>query len=199
MIDNDIYVIDNVITEYKQNQIEDLFISSKLPWIFFKDIAISDSEIKRLGITKLTPGIGCYIKQDNPKYVNEFLLKETSIIPQSACKAIDKECKEIFNGRAFMHFPLVSELRTEHDNIHIDVKYPHLVCLYYINDSDGDTFLFDKTLNDTPTLLKTTKLEVIKRVTPKKGRVLLFNGNRYHSSSGPTKSVRCVLNFNVSI
>ena len=44
---------------YKQNQIEDLFISSRLPWIFFKDIAISDSEIKRLGITKLTPGIGC--------------------------------------------------------------------------------------------------------------------------------------------
>ena len=185
MID-DIIVIDNVIPSYKQNQIEDLFISSRLPWIFFKDIAISDSEIKRLGITKLTPGIGCYIKQDNPKYVNEFLLKETSIIPQSACKEINKECKEIFNGRAFMHFPLVSELRTEHDNIHVDVKYPHLVCLYYINDSDGDTFLFDKTSKDTPTILKTTKLEVIKTITPKKGRVVLFNGNRYHSSSGPT-------------
>ena len=74
MID-DIIVIDNVIPSYKQNQIEDLFISSRLPWIFFKDIAISDSEIKRLGITKLTPGIGCYVKQDNPKYVNETYWK----------------------------------------------------------------------------------------------------------------------------
>jgi hypothetical protein len=198
MID-DIIVIDNVIPTYKQNQIEDLFISNRLPWMFFKDIAISDPEIKRLGITKLTPGIGCYVKQDNPKYVNEFLLKETSIIPQSACKKIDKECNEIFNGRAFMHFPLASELRTEHDNIHVDVKYPHLVCLYYVNDSDGDTFIFDKTSKDTPLLLKTTKLEVIKKVTPKKGRVVLFNGNRYHSSSGPTKAVRCIINFNISI
>lgn len=198
MID-DIIVIDDVIPTYKQNQIEDLFISSRLPWMFFKDIAISDSEIKRLGITKLTPGIGCYIKQDNPKYVNEFLVKETSTIPQSACKKIGKECLEIFNGRSFMHFPLASELRTEHDNIHVDVKYPHLVCLYYVNDSDGDTFIFDKTSKDTPLLLKNTKLEVIKKVTPKKGRVVLFNGNRYHSSSGPTKVVRCIINFNISI
>ena len=198
MID-DIIVIDDVIPTYKQNQIEDLFVSSRLPWIFFKDIAISDSEIKRLGITKLTPGIGCYIKQDNPAYVNEFLLKETSTIPQSACRKIGKECKDIFNGRSFMHFPLASELRTEHDNIHVDVKYEHLVCLYYVNDSDGDTFIFDKTSKDTPFLLKSTKLEVVQKVTPKKGRVVLFNGNRYHSSSGPTKGIRCILNFNISI
>jgi hypothetical protein len=41
--------------------------------------------------------------------------------------------------------------------------------------------------------------EIIKRVSPKKGRVVLFNGNRYHSSSGPTKDVRVIINFNVKI
>ena len=199
MIGNDIYIIDNVIPLNKQNEIEDLFISSRLPWIFFKDIAISDSEIKRLGITQLTPGIGCYIKQDEPKYINEFLLKETSIIPQSACKGIDKECKEIFNGRAFMHFPLAAELRTPHDNVHVDIKYEHLVCLYYINDSDGDTCIFDKNAKDTPFLEKDTQLEVVKKITPKKGRAILFDGSRYHSSSGPTKNIRCIINFNILI
>ena len=144
MID-DIIVIDNVIPSYKQNQIEDLFVSSKLPWIFFKDIALPPSEIKRLGITQLTPGIACYIKQDNPKFINDNLLKEVKIITDEACKNIGKECKEIYNARSFMHFPLASELRKEYDNIHIDVGYEHLVCLYYVNDSDGDTFLFNRT------------------------------------------------------
>jgi len=195
MIDNDIYVIDNVITKYNQNQIEDLFISSKLPWIFFKDIAISDSEIKRLGITKLTPGIGCYIKQDNPKYVNEFLVKETSIIPQSACKKIGKECLEIFNGRSFMHFPLASELRTEHDNIHVDVKYPHLVCLYYVNDSDGDTFMYNE-VHELGSDSIPSDFTLHSRHTPKQGNAVLFDGLRYHSSSKPKEhSKRIIVNI----
>jgi hypothetical protein len=77
---------------------------------------------------------------------------------------------------------------------------PHTVCLYYVNDSDGDTFIFDKTSDDIKgrrDIFERTKFNVLKRVTPKKGRVVLFNGNRYHSSSGPTKDVRCIINFDI--
>jgi len=198
MID-DIIVVDNIIPTNLQNQIEDLFTSSRLGWIFFKDISVSPEDIKRLNIKKLTPGIACYIKQDNPKFLNEQLLNFVKSIPELACKHIGKQCVEIFNARSFMHFPLNDEMRKEYDNVHIDVKYPHLVVLYYINDTDGDTFLFDKTLDDCKFITKDTKLEVIKKVSPKKGRVVMFNGNRYHSSSGPTKDVRCIINFNVKI
>lgn len=198
MID-DIIILDDVIPKYKQDFFEDLFTSQKLAWLFFKDIALPASEIKRLNITKLTPGIACYIKQDNPKFVNENLLKEVKLIPEEACKKIGKVCKDIYNARSFMHFPIASELRKEYDNIHVDINYEHLVCLYYVNDSDGDTYLFDKTKKELPYLTKDTKLEVLQKVSPKKGRVVLFNGNRYHSSSGPTKDIRCIINFNVSI
>lgn len=197
MID-DIIVIDDFLPKHTQDKLEELFTSSKLAWIFFKDIAIPTSEIKRLGITELTPGIACYIKQDNPKFINESLLNEVKVIPNEACKKIGKECKDIYNARSFMHFPLAAELRKEYDNVHIDIGYEHLVCLYYVNDSDGDTFLFDRTKKDGP-ISKDTKLNVFKRVSPKKGRVVLFNGNRFHSSSGPTKDVRVIINFNVKI
>ena len=79
MID-DIIVIDDVISSSKQDFFEDLFTSQKLAWLFFKDIALPPSEIKRLGITELTPGIACYIKQDNPKFINDNLLREVKII-----------------------------------------------------------------------------------------------------------------------
>jgi hypothetical protein len=70
--------------------------------------------------------------------------------------------------------------------------------LYYVNDSDGDTFLFNRTKKDGP-IPKDSELEILKRVSPKKGRVVLFDGSRYHSSSGPSKDVRCIINFNVKI
>ncbi len=197
MID-DIIVIDDFLTKNQQDKLEELFTSSKLAWIFFKDIALPLSEIKRLGVTELTPGIACYIKQDNPKFLNEALLNEVRVIPNEACKKIGKDCKEIYNARSFMHFPLASELRKEYDNPHIDIGYEHLVCLYYVNDSDGDTFLFNKTKKDGP-ISKDSKLEILKRVSPKKGRAVLFDGSRYHSSSGPTKDIRCIINFNVKI
>jgi hypothetical protein len=199
MIGKDIYTIDNLISTYKQNQLEDLFISNKLPWMFFKDCVTSDDDIKKFGKEKRTPGIGCYIKCKSPEFLDERLLNETKIIPETACKAIEKECIEILNARSFMHFPLRDEFIHEYDNPHVDAQFEHLVCLYYINDSDGDTFIFDKTSNDTPITYPDTKFEIIKRITPKKGRAILFNGNRYHSSSCPTNGVRCILNFNVLI
>ena len=155
---NEIYILDDVIPLDVQDKMEQLFLSSPLPWIFFQDIALSPDEIKRLGIKDVTPGIGCYI------------------------------C----NVRSFIQFPL--NKRKEFDNPHIDVSYEHLVVLYYVNDSDGDTYIFDKVLGDI-----TGELNVIQQVTQKKGRVLMFNGNRYHSSSGPTENVRCIINFNLII
>ena len=199
MIGNDIYTIDNIIPLHRQNELENLFISSKLSWMFFQDCVTADSAIDKSGNKPYTPGIGIYIACKEPHYLNESLLKQTKIIPESACKAIEKELVEICNARGFMHFPLRDEIRMEYDNPHVDAKYPHLVCLYYLNDSDGDTFIFDKTLKDTPKITSDTKYEIIKRVTPKKGRAILFDGNRYHSSSGPTKGVRCILNFNLII
>jgi len=202
MIGNDIYIIDNVIPEDKQDEIEQLFTSSRLAWVFHKDIALDPRDIKDLGITKLTPGIGCNIKQHLPKYLNLNLLNRVKIIPEQACLGIDKKLKEIYQARSFMHFPIIPELRKEYDNIHIDIPFSHLVVLYYVNDTDGDTFIFDKFADldnlKSPTINE-SESTIIKRVSPKKGRALLFDGRRYHSSSGPTKDIRCIINFDIAI
>jgi hypothetical protein len=202
MIGNDIYIIDNVIPEDKQNEIEQLFTSSRLAWVFHKDIALDPNDIKTLGITKLTPGIACNIKQHLPKFINLNLLNSVKIIPEQACIGIDKKLKEILQARSFMHFPIVPELRKEFDNIHIDIPFEHLVVLYYVNDTDGDTFIFDKFADyknlNSPTI-NADEANIIKKVSPKKGRALIFDGRRYHSSSGPTKDIRCIINFDIII
>lgn len=74
---------------------------------------------------------------------------------------------------------------------HTDLQYengdkiPHLVCLYYINDSDGPTYFFDKNMN------------IIQEVHPKQGRVILFDGSQLHAASNPkTNPLRMVININ---
>jgi hypothetical protein len=78
---------------------------------------------------------------------------------------------------------------------HIDVGdagYKSL--LYYVKDSDGDTYLFDQTFQQTARGGKA--LTVRRRVSPRKGKAVLFNSNIWHASSHPRlNATRVVLNF----
>ena len=69
---------------------------------------------------------------------------------------------------------------------HIDMKENHKVILFYLNDSDGDTYFYDNDLN------------IIDSVTPKENRAVLFDGSILHSSSKPVEFARrIVLNINL--
>lgn len=78
--------------------------------------------------------------------------------------------------------------KKSHSFPHIDFKKKHLVLLYYVNESDGDTIIFDQ--------IKKNKR--IASVSPKKGRLLVFDGDHYHASSSPQKSdCRIIINTNI--
>ena len=69
---------------------------------------------------------------------------------------------------------------------HTDYKYPHKVILFYLNDSDGDTYFYDK------------EHKIIDSVIPKENRAVLFDGSILHSSSKPIEFPRrIVLNINL--
>ena len=72
----------------------------------------------------------------------------------------------------------------EHHPWHTDSTESYTSMIYYINDSDGDTFL-----NKTET----------KRITPKANSAVIFPSNLWHASSNPTKGRRIVLNYMVEM
>lgn len=75
---------------------------------------------------------------------------------------------------------------------HIDVTVPGCISMiYYINDSDGDTVLFEEFYDHGHYNLTESC-----RVTPKKGQVLIIDSDQYHSSSCPIVSYqRMIINF----
>lgn len=63
--------------------------------------------------------------------------------------------------------------------------------IYYVNDSDGDTYFF----NEFFTGVK-PELTIYNKVTPKKGKAVFFDSARYHCSSNPVNTERRVaINF----
>jgi hypothetical protein len=78
--------------------------------------------------------------------------------------------------------------KTSYGIPHVDSSDKHYVLIYYVNDCDGDTALFDK------------NKKIFAKISPKKGRLLMFNGNTLHAGGHPSVSQsRCVINFNLKI
>ena len=87
------------------------------------------------------------------------------------------------------------------DNAHVDLSSPHLVVLYYVMDSDGDTIIYDKKWEKGKEHLnseKTAKLLIKKRVTPKQGRLVVFDGRYWHTAEQPKYNKRCVINTDIT-
>ena len=82
--------------------------------------------------------------------------------------------------------------KKEYINVpHFDMNknFQHFNVLYYVNESDGDTILFDG-----------PDLNVIEKVSPKKGRFFIFKGNYLHAGQHPINNWgRIVINMNFEL
>lgn len=77
---------------------------------------------------------------------------------------------------------------------HIDSGDKHMVLLYYVNDSDGDTVLYKNKYEEQ----NDNDMIVDMRISPKAGRAILFDGGIYHSFYYPNfYDIRSVININI--
>ncbi len=82
---------------------------------------------------------------------------------------------------------------------HIDNGVPHYTALLYLNDSDGDTIIYNERYPFTKDCLnhdeyaKNLKFTELERHSPEFNKVVVFDGAHYHSSSSPTVSNRRIV------
>jgi hypothetical protein len=179
-------IIDDVLPEDYANRIEKLHSSTNFPWFFNEDMTYTPEMRKEIPGYINTPGFthaSVHLKQIKSKFIANF-----SKIIDYSFKKIDYHKKyDIIVCRSFMLLPTPKV--EEHTIRHIDNDCPHLVILYYVNNSDGDTYFFGKEKDS----------ELVQKITPKKNRAVIFDGLNYHASSLPTKNHRIVINFNLEI
>lgn len=89
------------------------------------------------------------------------------------------------------------------DLLHYDRINEHIAAVYYINDSDGDTCIYNNKFgNNAVTYQKNfndvnlDSFELLTRVSPKMGRCLVFDGKYAHHANYPSNGNRFIINFN---
>ena len=198
--ENEVIVIDDLVNIEYQNYIKDILIGEEsykdqnFPWYYTEDVT----------------GAGDYDSQHRTALGHNYVElldddKTTSIISnfhelfvpmlKKACSRVGMYQSNVIQGRSFLQFPLNLKNSPEPDTPHIDIyRRKHLVVLYYVCDSDGDTTIY----NEKASKRSYKDYTIKEKVTPKQGRVVVFDGLYWHTAEQPKKDVRCILNFNIS-
>ena len=185
----EILVIDDFVSlEYQEKIKQELMgIGNTFPWYYTEDVT----------------GAGEYDSQHRPALAHEYVRINDDIseidsvyhhlftpMLSKACQYLKMPEMNVIQGRSFLQFPLNLN-SSDDDTPHVDLdEEEHTVVLYYVLSSDGDTVIYNERLESTTYTVK-------QKVTPKQGRVVIFDGRQYHTAQQPTKGTRCIVNYNL--
>ena len=165
--------------------------TSQFPWFYIEDVtAAGDDDSQHrpemshqyVELDERGPTLGGYIVSEHHELFLP-LLKRVGF--KMGLRNVN-----CLQGRSFLQFPLsLRDITIDTPHIDLDNR-KHLVALYYVCDSDGDTVIYNER--------KESKSYTIKqKVTPKQGRMVLFDGSLYHTAEQPLNNVRCIVNYNL--
>ena len=193
---NKILVFDDILDLEYQERIKNILIGEEtfngyyFPWYFTQDVTKHND----VDSQKRSAFFHGYVdnKNDNDNNVgtvNSIFHHLFVPLIENACRKIDKQNVNVIKGRSFLQLP-INYKGERIDTPHVDIVGDHFVILYYVCDSDGDTIIYNEKV-------KSDNYTIQKRITPKQGRVVLFDGSYYHTAEQPTDNIRCVVNYDL--
>ena len=190
MFNTGVHIRDDLVPNKVQDQLCLLFEDTSFPWFLCEHKNLTSTPREYNAYKSITNNIFEYMQFthqfiSNEKINSKFVDYPLSLF-QTVCTALNFN-SSIIRIKANLCPKVNFENIDAHQTPHVDTNSNHWVMIYYVNDSDGDTFLFDN--ND---------VSIVKhRISPKKGRILMFNGNTLHAGMHPRNhDYRIVINFN---
>lgn len=180
---NDIQVFDKVIPQGYADQIEDDLVRTQFPWYYIKDVTNLNYG-NNSGLVHVAYDYGVQPSEWYP-FIKPLVY---SIVETAGHKLT-----QLLRIRVGFLYPTPT-VEGSCNTPHIDFNFPHYTACYYVNDSDGDTVLFNQHASEVGTELtddslkqyvEHTKFTIAKTCAPKKGRVCVFDGFRFHASTKP--------------
>jgi len=197
---SEIYTFDNIVDIEIQNEIENYVYDKNLNWNIQKNITNSS------GIHKNYSFPAQVLSEVN---IDKNILEFIDIVIDNSLNKINKKLAKKYRIKINKTIPHHIDVNEEYRLLHIDQMEPHVTIIYYINDSDGDTLIFNdknnkhlkdiKEYTNNDNFLNPKNFELTKCLSPKKGRVVVFDGGTWHYGKYPTKGERNVININLAI
>jgi hypothetical protein len=189
-------ILNNLFDKTFVNKLEELFLSNYFPYYYFentvkKEFLKNDNKISKFKINDYLQFSHIFFNYNNKKQTSEINSDYFQIIYDILNKVKEKlnfiNDIKIIRAKINLQTQFKNNKKDVINTPHFDFKnIPHIVIIYYVNNSDGKTYLFKKNGN------------VLVGVSPKKGDVLIFDGNILHAGSNPLKSEKRLL-INIDI
>jgi len=130
----------------------------------------------------------------NPKVVSEYFPYFESIF-RRFCTEHSVRVNKVFGAAVHQTF----DSRNAHQPFHVDFPFEHKVLIMYLTDDfrQGHTLITKFKKKPEGPMVIDTELDVHTRVEPKAGKVLCFDGLRYHAAEYPLdgRRVVCIFTF----
>lgn len=188
-----VIVVDNLLSESYQKDIENVLASPEFPWYFIDEISKGDYTNPNV-----TESFGLvHTLYDSYNGVNSNYFPYFKPILYSLEEKTGLKCERILRIRIRKTTSVPNHTSDKYNRPHIDLPeanhYKTLV--YYVDDSDGDTFLFNE-MYEPGMPISMENVTEYKRNSPKKGTGVVFDGHRYHAGNNPVNfKQRTIINF----
>jgi hypothetical protein len=191
----DIQIYDDILSQEEIVNIQNELGGAHFPWFLSRqgstvttDAYEEDRDQRTEEYLQFT-----HIFNDNEGNPNSNYCQLTDSILKKFIEVSKTKFEKLYKVKGNLQTKCSHFSQNSYNTPHVDFDLPHLVLLYYVNDSDGDTFIFSRKFGDDK-----GKYKVEFQLTPKAGRFLLFPGEYYHTGSHPINSdIRIVLNYNI--
>ena len=197
-MNDNIIVVEDFLHKITLKQLEKIILGNNITWGYrqfpnYTDIA-TEKEFRDNDPNIFNKEFGDFshrlLSNNLTSEVYELFPNFKNLI-QNKFKIKVKKLARININFAFPTGVVSSNYDTPHcDFVECDKYCKSIVC--YINESDGDTVLFDEYSNG---ITDTSKKTIVKRITPKAGKAVMFDSTRYHSGSFPSKKTRIIINI----
>lgn len=191
-----VWIVDDIISKEQQENIKSTLLAYDFSWGFIDNITSGALKEKR-------PAFGHTFVRDGMLRSREEYIKLLEPLWGGCMEKIKRETNVVGNyafvqARTFLQLALRNVRGGEYDAHHIDLADEHFALLYYVCDSDGDTVIFENMYSkENPKPPEPRELIEKARVTPKQGRVVIFDGYYWHTATQPSKGIRCIINTDV--
>jgi len=186
---NKVFVYDNVLDAKTQDLVSDTLLDQYFPW----HTTIQHGTVTKEDQEELADQNVFEYMQFSHTFVVDG--KQTSAYVDLMNLVVTKIQKKLDKNFLFSRIKTNLQTKVElnrklFNTPHRDsVDYQHTVMLYYVNDADTPTYIFKN--NQAP-------WEIEHTVESKKGRVVIFDGSKFHAGAHPQTGCRAVINFNIT-
>jgi hypothetical protein len=199
-MNNSLKVIDNFLDTDSFNKLTSVVLGEKFPWFFAEQVSLDPKDAHMITDPLAVETWGFHhVVFERAWSIKSFSYEFFEPFFQQIYHELGYNQEHLIRARLSAKFQKQGFTCDNYNLPHIDYFYPHASLIYYLNDSDGDTRVFDQHYEYNSATIADMPLEFTTqtRITPKANRLVIIDGLQYHTASNPVSANRRVI-FNIN-